>query len=81
MELSDKDIEFLKSKGFSKDEKSGFFTLIDENKTFALILKESRYKLESYEMLDDGDDGFYEDYNRFYSNDGESLESFISFYF
>jgi hypothetical protein len=84
MVLTDKDIEFLKSKGFTQDDNkhSGYFFMEEDNKSWVLIPYDNLYKLEFYEYgLYDGDGDYYEDYDKEYSKDGESLESFISFWF
>lgn len=82
MELTDKDIEFLKFKGFKRNEKSGYFSIEDGNKECFLIPHEEYYKLEFYEYgLDDGDGNSYDDYSKEESKENESLESFISYWF
>lgn len=81
MELSEKDIEFLKSKGFKQQDKSGFFHIIEDNKEWVLIPYPNHYKIEFYEYgLSDGDGGFYDDYSKEYSEENQSLESFINFW-
>jgi hypothetical protein len=84
MGLTDKDIEFLKSKGFTQDDKkhSGYFFIEEDNKSWVLVPKYDYYKLEFYEYgLDDGDGNSYDDYSKEESKENESLESFISYWF
>jgi hypothetical protein len=48
MVLTDKDIEFLKSKGFTQDDNkhSGYFFIEEDNKSWVLVPKENYYKLD-----------------------------------
>lgn len=39
------------------------------------------YKLEFYEMCDDGDGNYYQDFDKQYSKEGQSLEDFINYWF
>lgn len=78
--LSNSEIEYLKSVGFIQDDKknSGYYYKCDDSKTKVLIPKENGFKMEYYEMCDDGDGGFYEDYDKEYSKPGQTLEEFIN---
>ena len=81
--LSKSDIDFLESKGFTKDisKNSGYYFIEDDRKTMVLIPYENgSYKLEFYEMCDDGDGNYYEDFDKEYSKEGQSLEDFINFW-
>jgi hypothetical protein len=81
--LSKSDIDFLESKGFTKDisKNSGYYFIEDDIKTTVLIpYKNSSYKLEFYEMCDNGDGNYYVDFDKEYSKEGQSLENFINFW-
>jgi len=81
--LSKSDIDFLEMKGFTKDisKNSGYYFIEDDRKTMVLIpYKNGSYKLEFYEMCDDGDGNYYEDFDKEYSKEGQFLEDFINFW-
>jgi hypothetical protein len=81
--LSKSDIDFLELKGFKKDisKNSGYYFMEDDRKTIVLVPHEDgSYKLEFYEMCDDGEGGLYEDFDKEYSKEGQSLEDFINFW-
>ena len=72
--LSKSDIDFLESKGFIKDisKNSGYYFIEDDGKTMVLIpYEDGSYKLEFYEMVDDGDGNYYEDFDKEYSKEGK----------
>jgi hypothetical protein len=79
-ELSPAEIEFLKSKGFITEEGkcSGFHFIEEDRKTTVLIPQETGYKLEFYELCSEDDGSFYEDFDKEYSKEGQSLEDFIN---
>ncbi len=82
--LSESEIEYLKSVGFKQNESkhSGYYYFEDDRKTIVLIPQEDKtYKLEFYELCDDGDGNFYDDYSKQYSKEGQSLEEFIESWF
>lgn len=71
---------FLKSKGFIRDDNkhSGFYYLENEHNSIILIAYEDNsYKLEYFELCDDGNGNYYEDFSKEYSKPGETLEQFI----
>lgn len=77
--LSNSDIDYLTSIGFRQDNKhSGYFYYEDDSKTKVLIPKEDGFKMEYYEMCDDGDGNYYEDFDKEYSKPGQTLEEFIN---
>lgn len=79
--LSKSEVDFLKLKGFTQDisKNSGYYFIEDDIKTIALIpYEDGSYKLEFYEMCDDGDGNYYEDFDKEYSKEGQSLEDFIN---
>lgn len=81
--LSKSDIDFLTLKGFKQDisKNSGYFFVEDDGKTMVLIpYEDGSYKLEFYEMCDDGDGGYYEDFDKEFSEEGQSLEDFINYW-
>jgi len=81
--LSKSDLDLLKLKGFTQDisKNSGYYFIEDDIKTIVLIpYKDGSYKLEFYEMCDDGDGGWYEDFDKEYSKEGQTLEDFINFW-
>ena len=77
--LTIKEQDFLKLKGFVQNDKnSGFYYLEDDGKTKVLIAYDDEtFKIEFYEFCDDGDGNLYEDYDKVYSKDEQSLEQFI----
>lgn len=81
--LSKSDIDFLELKGFKQDisKNSGYYFIEDDRKTMVLIpYEDGSYKLEFYEMCEDGDGGWYEDFDKEYSKKGQTLENFINFW-
>jgi hypothetical protein len=78
--LSQSEFEFLKSKGFILDEKknSGFPYIESDGKTQVLVPQEKGFKLEFFEWVYDGDGCHYEDFDKEYSKEGQSLEDFIN---
>ncbi|MCK9446744.1 hypothetical protein M0Q50_07795 [bacterium] len=81
--LSKSDIDLLKLKGFAQDisKNSGYYFIEDDKKTMVLIpYEDGSYKLEFYEMCDDGDGNYYEDYDKEYSKDVQTLDDFINFW-
>lgn len=79
--LSEENIEYLISIGFNQDDGkySGYFYRENEFNNEVLIpLDEDLFKMEFYEMKDDGDGGYYEDYDKEYSDKGQSLKNFIN---
>ena len=81
--LSKSDVDFLKLKGFTQDisKNSGYYFIEDDRKTMVLIPYKDSYKLEFYEMCDDGDGNYYQDFDKQYSKEGQSLEDFINYWF
>ena len=79
-ELSQAEIEFLKSKGFATKEgkASGFYFIESDGKTSVLIPQETGFKLEFCEWVYDGDGCHYEDFDKEYSKEGQTLEDFIN---
>lgn len=74
------DIEYLQSVGFIQDnsKNSGLYYYEDDNKTKVIVPQEDgSYKLEFYEMCDDGNGNYYEDFDKEYSKKGQSLQQFI----
>lgn len=78
--LSESDVDFLKSKGFTQDssKNSGYYFIEDDKKTIVFIpYEDGSYKLEYYEWCDDGDGGVYQDFDKEYSEKGQTLKDFI----
>lgn len=82
--LSKSDIEYLQSVGFKQDnsKNSGFYYYEDDRKTTVLVPQENgTYKLEFFEICDDGDGNYYEDFDKEYSTEGQTLQQFIEEWF
>ena len=78
--LSKSDIDYLQSVGFKQDnsKNSGLYYYEDDKKTKVLVPQEDgTYKLEFFEMCDDGDGNYYEDFDKEYSTKGQTLQQFI----
>lgn len=82
--LSKSDLYFLESKGFTRDmsKNSDYYCIEDENgKKMVLIpYEDGSYKLEFFELCDDGEGNYYEDFDKEYSKEGQSLEEFFNFW-
>lgn len=78
--LSKSDLDLLKLKGFTQDilKNSGYYFREYHGKTMVLIPYKDSYKLEFYEICDDGDGNYYQDFDKEYSKEGQSLEDFIN---
>ena len=78
--LSKSDIEYLQKVGFKQDnsKNSGLYYYENDGKTKVLVPQEDgTYKLEFFEMCDDGDGNYYEDFDKEYSKEGQTLQQFI----
>ena len=78
--LSKSDIEYLQRVGFKQDnsKNSGLYYFEDDRKTNVLVPQEDgTYKLEFFEICNDGDGNYYEDFDKEYSNKGQTLQQFI----
>lgn len=83
MKLTLEQIDFLLSKGFEQNDKqnSGYYFLEDDSTTKVLVpQRDSSFKLEFYELCDDGDGNYYTDYDKEYSSEGQTFEEFINFW-
>lgn len=81
--LSNEDIQYLQSIGFKQDDKKfkGFYFIQNETQTIVLIPQHNNtYKLEFYEMCEDGEGGWYEDFDKRYSTKEQTLKQFIAFW-
>lgn len=81
--LTKEQIDYLLSKDFEQNDSlnSGYYFIEDERITKVLIPQiDNTFKLEFYELCDDGDGNFYTDYDKEYSSDGQSLEEFINYW-
>ncbi len=72
-------IDILLSHGFRRDDSknSGNFFIDTETKTIVIIPKGVYFKLEFFELCEDGDGDVYEDYDYAYSTIGQTLTQFI----
>jgi hypothetical protein len=79
-EFTDHQIEFLVSKGFRQDpsQHSGFFFIEEDGKTYVLIPYYGTFKMEVYEVLHDGDSGYYENMYKIDAESGQSLQEFLN---
>lgn len=84
MKLSTSDIELLVGIGFKQDstKHSGYYYFEADDKTDVLIPQEDgTYKLESYELVDDGTGNMYQDGYNECSKPGQTLKEFITIWY
>lgn len=84
VDYTEEEIIILKASGYTLDKDSGFYFIQDyemRSKSFIIPFYDldniRRYKMEVYELCDNGEGGYYEDFTRFISQEDEKLNSFI----
>lgn len=84
VDYTEDEVTILKDSGYTLEESSKFYFIEDvdrRSKSFVMPFYDldniRRYKMEVYEFCDNGNGEFYEDYTKFFSQEGEKLGDFI----